>query len=106
MQNSNHDYVSFRDVCRAEWIPRRPGATNRLSLPTLWRWANRGLLGVRLRYVKIGRSPYTTREWLLQFFAAVADAQRGEVVAPTVRTPARRERDIDAATAKLAGAGM
>ncbi len=39
----------------------------RLSPPTLWRWASNGRNGVRLSTIKIGRTVYTTREEFSRF---------------------------------------
>jgi hypothetical protein len=39
------------------------------------RWAAQGIRGIRLRTVTVGRTRYTTRRWLLEFFVVV-DAAR------------------------------
>jgi len=48
----------------------------------------------------------TMETWLAQFFAAVDAARRGEAPAPSMRTPARREREIESAGRRLAEAGI
>lgn len=42
---------------------------------TVLRWATPGVAGVRLRTVTVGRCRMTTREWLVQFWAAVDSAR-------------------------------
>lgn len=45
----------------ARLLPSRPSPT------TMWRWCTRGIRGVRLRSVKIGRSRMTSEEALQEF---------------------------------------
>ena len=40
---------------------------------TLWRWCRKGLRGVFLEYVRVGRKICTTREALLRFFSGLAE---------------------------------
>jgi hypothetical protein len=94
--------IRFSDVPNLKWLPRRRGS-GKLSLATLWRWSARGVKGIRLRCVAVGGSKCTTEPWLREFFQAVADADR---TAPTMRTPARRQREIEAAEKRLAAAGV
>jgi hypothetical protein len=58
--------------------------------------------GVVLQTVRVGGTPCTTESDLRQFFAEVAAAKRGEKQAQTIRTPARRAREIEAARQRLA----
>jgi hypothetical protein len=48
----------------------------------LHRWAQRGIAGVRLRTVTAGRRRYTTRRWLLIWFADVDASTRGTGACP------------------------
>jgi Protein of unknown function (DUF1580) len=50
------------------------------------RWASKGLVGVRLDTVTVGRRRLTTRRWLIEFFAAVDEARRNRP-APPSRAP-------------------
>jgi len=43
----------------------------RPSYSTLWRWATKGINGVRLETVKIGGTSFTSREALQRFVAAL-----------------------------------
>lgn len=45
----------------------------KVAVSTLWRWCTKGLRGVRLQYVRVGRKICTTREFLLQFFSELAE---------------------------------
>lgn len=49
------------------------------SIPTLWRWCRKGIQGVRLEYVRVGRTIATSREAVLRFFNALALADRSLV---------------------------
>ncbi|MCB9882223.1 MAG: DUF1580 domain-containing protein [Planctomycetes bacterium] len=49
---------------------------NRPHRSALHRWASKGVAGVRLQTVCVGRCRYTTRRWLIEFFAAVDLARR------------------------------
>ncbi|MBI1380789.1 MAG: DUF1580 domain-containing protein [Planctomycetaceae bacterium] len=57
------DLVPLDDVCRL--LPTR---THR---STVFRWAQKGRRGVRLRVVAVGGTKCTTEAWLMAFFAAV-----------------------------------
>jgi hypothetical protein len=61
--------------------------------------------GVALRTIRVGNQPVTTRAWLEDFFESLAAVQRGEHT-PMVRTPARRERDLEQAKSRLMEAGI
>lgn len=50
---------------------RRPDSS------TIWRWMTRGIGGVRLRSVAVGRSLMTTERWLNEFFAALGQLRQG-----------------------------
>lgn len=80
-----------------------PGRPHRNSV---WRWCQRGVRGVRLEYLIIGNTPYTSRE-ALQRFADRLTAQREGQTAPSDHQssrPARtrRQRSAAAAAAKKA----
>lgn len=46
----------------------------RHAIPTLWRWCRRGVRGVRLEYVRMGRNIATSQAALNRFFNALAAA--------------------------------
>ena len=75
---------------------------------TLWRWMQKGVRGVRLEHVKIGRRIVTTRPALEVFFRELADAPMpSPSPSPSRgRTHKQRERDISAARATLADHGF
>ena len=45
----------------------------RPAICTLWRWCRKGLRGVFLEYVRVGRRICTTQEALLRFFTKLAE---------------------------------
>jgi hypothetical protein len=90
------DYIAFAQAC-AELPRGRRG--RKKSISTLYRWCESGRRGVRLRYVMIGGSRYTTIAWLNEFFEAVTAAVAGgprDAPAPS-RSAARRRRDSEKA---------
>lgn len=58
----------------AKCLPKVDG--KKVSVCTLWRWCRKGLRGVFLQYVRVGRRVCTTKPALLRFFTAVADLDR------------------------------
>lgn len=89
--------ISFRDAPRV--IPGRP------ALSQVYRWAMRGLRGVRLEWMQVGGRRYTSREALSRFYAATTTAAGGESADryPPSKT---RKMEIVAAERELASAGF
>ena len=56
----------------AKLLPGRP------SVVSLWRWRLRGISGVRLRFVTVGRKPLTTRKWLREFIIKSSEARQAK----------------------------
>ena len=84
----------------------------RVHASTIYRWCRRGLHGVRLEYVRIGRRMATSAEALNRFFNALAradgEAPRHSQPRPKDRPPsqASRARAIAQAEARLDEAGL
>jgi hypothetical protein len=72
---------------------------------TTWRWALKGVRGVVLETYALGAKRFTTVEALERFTQRCTVAARG-TSAPSPRTPAQRERDIDRAEQELARLGV
>jgi hypothetical protein len=53
-------------------IPRRRG--RRPSVPTLWRWCRKGIRGISLEYIRVGRNIVTSKEALSRFFQGLAQS--------------------------------
>lgn len=69
---------------------------------TLYRWAQRGLKGVKLQTAFAGGHRRTTEAWIREFFAAVTEAADGVRIAPPDSTSRdaeklRVDRELDAA---------
>jgi len=80
---------------------------------TLWRWARRGVQGVRLETRRIGGRFVTSAEALERFTKTLAEIPLGarpstSTPPPTThkRTPAQRAKDISKAERELAAAGI
>jgi len=54
----------------AKCLPKVNG--KKPAVCTLWRWCRKGLRGIFLEYVRVGRKICTTREALLRFFTDLA----------------------------------
>ena len=57
-----------------------------LHRSTIYRWAQKGRRGVRLRVVSVGSKRCTTESWLMEFFDAVEKAR------PNGSNPPKRRR--------------
>ncbi len=92
----------------AAQLPRLSG--RRLHCSTLWRWATRGIRGIRLEYIKMGGRLVTSVEAVARFSAKLAelDRQQPEDKPPVQvrqkakrRTPTQRDRDVARARKEL-----
>lgn len=105
----NETIVSLTEATKT--LPRVNG--KRPAISTLWRWCRKGLRGVRLEYIRVGRNIATSREALSRFFAALADADTPPAQSPHPVTrperaaaPAARQRALDEADRILEEAGI
>lgn len=51
----------------------------RVNVATIFRWTNEGCQGVRLKFVKLGSTRCTTREWIAEFVSRLS-GNRGEEI--------------------------
>ncbi len=65
MSNPLSQYIPLLEL--AKQLPQRP------HLATLYRWATRGIRGVKLKTYKVGRVRCTTREDAERFFVDAAN---------------------------------
>ncbi len=96
---ANDSLILIRDVPRL--LPPRPNG-KRVHISACYRWLSRGVKGVVLESVKIGGSTYTSQEALQRFVEEVSSACDHRGVQP--HTPARRQKEIDDASRRLANA--
>lgn len=82
------DLIPLREVPRI--LPRRNG--KRVHLTTVWRWTTKGVGGIILPVIHIGRTPFTSRRALIAFCdrREVARKRRSEWT-PTGRERARAQ---------------
>jgi hypothetical protein len=73
----------------AKRLPRNNG--RRVHTSTLWRWCRKGCHGVRLHYVRVGRSIRVTETGLNHFFTELTK-QDTSVPASTAMGKSRRKR--------------
>lgn len=107
-----HDEHVMTFTEAAKTLPKINGRTPHCS--TIWRWARRGLGGVHLETRKIGGRFVTSKEALERFTKQLAEMPIATIQTtpappppvPRKRTPAQRQRDIAAAEAALAKAGI
>lgn len=98
-----HELITLKQAA-AELPSGRPG--KRRHVASLYRYTDPGLHGVRLRYVQVGSTRCTTREWLHEFFEALAEARDGKGAPDLPVAPASRRRAIEAADREAAALGM
>jgi len=72
-------------------LPTRPHRS------TIFRWAAKGVEGVRLQSVSVGGTRCTTQQWLLEFFRAVQKARERGVPAPPKSRPVGPSRQAETA---------
>lgn len=93
----------------AALLPRRR-AGKKPNIATLYRWTTVGCRGVKLEYLQIGATRCTSQEALQRFFDALTAQADTTTAAPTAtsydRLPAGRRKQIAAAEARLAKAGI
>ena len=99
--------LSFNEVRKHPLVRRGGGKTPDLS--AVYRWAIRGVRGVRLEFLDrpaAAGGRVTTRGALLRFFARLTAESKGEPVRQAGRSPRRRRRDLQAAAKRLERAGI
>jgi hypothetical protein len=91
------ELISLSDAI--ELIPGKP------HLSQVYRWARRGLRGVKLEWVRCGGRRYTSREAITRFITALTIADGGDapIATPTVRRPAPCDQALAAGKARTAG---
>ncbi len=70
-----------------------------VAAPTTWRWAQRGVKGVKLETINVGGRRFTSCEAFIRFVEATTAAANGEPAAPrseTNRQSAARATRTDA----------
>lgn len=103
---STTDKITLTDA--RNLVPGRP------DVATLWRWAMKGVGGVKLETERWGRRLFTTEQWLNEFqttlreraCCAPAAASSQSPRQPRPRTSTRREQQIAAAEKRLESAGF
>jgi len=93
-------FISLNEARRLRWL-KIDG--NAIDLSTLHRWASRRGVrgGIRLRTMFLGGRRVTTEKWVREFVERLSD-EGSEESAPEVRSPSRRERQIQNAEAETA----
>lgn len=85
----------------AGWLERRFG--RRPNAASIWRWATKGIKGVRLATISLGRFRYTTENALERFIAESSRAEpahAGKPVAATSAELAFTKREVAAAAGR------
>jgi hypothetical protein len=72
-------------------LPPRSGG-KRVHVATPFRWASRGVRGIRLEVVRLGGRTYTSEEALLRFFQRISTTTAAKSIeTAAVATPLRNE---------------
>lgn len=104
---TTEEILSLAEATRA--LPKIDGKRPHIS--TLWRWARKGLCGVQLEYVRLGRRICTSREALSRFAQHLAEAdgepaEHRAISKSRPRTEAQRREAVARAEAELEAAGI
>lgn len=86
----------------ASWLERRFG--RRPNVATLWRWATRGIRGIRLSTIAMGRFRFTTERALERFITDVSAVERQFCPADQLPLEAGRDGAGDFNKAEMAAA--
>jgi hypothetical protein len=87
----------------AKHLPRRRGGRP-VHVSCVYRWTTSGCKGIILESIQIGGTRCTSRQALARFFGRLTSGTT--TASPTIRTPARRERDLKNAMKELEAAGV
>jgi hypothetical protein len=101
IDSTTETLISFSDAAKTV-IPRRRGRRTHLS--TLHRWATSGIRGIVLETLVCGGCRVTSREALQRFFERLSGPRQPET-SRGYRTPAKRQRDSEAAERELIETG-
>ena len=100
MSENASEFIRLSNVPKIKWLERLVGG--RLGLSTVYRWAQRGIRGRRLRTIALGgKGMATTEEWLRTFFAELGNAPDD-----ACQTATERQRQINEAERELEAAGI
>ena len=69
---TSEQLIPIRDVPKL--LPKRPNG-RRIHISAVYRWMQRGVRGVRLEWIKIGGTTYTSHEALQRFSERLSEAQ-------------------------------
>lgn len=96
--------MTFSEAART--LPRIDG--KRVHASTIWRWAQRGIRGIRLETRRVGGRFFTSREALERFTRALAELPPpGRQRAATMKDPKEaRDRAIARAEARCKESGL
>lgn len=76
----------------AKCLPKIDG--KKVSVCTLWRWCRKGLRGVFLQYVRVGRRVCTSRQSLTRFFSTLAELDQQSSLDTRLQTRVLHRRRI------------
>ena len=91
--------LSLRDAAKS--LPGRNG--RKIHISTLYRWANRGVKGIRLETVRVGGTLCTSQEALQRFCDGLSGS---DIPVPKPRESLARRRAIERAEQQLREAGI
>lgn len=95
------ELVTFREAARR--LPPRRGGRH-AHVATFYRWALRGIRGIKLEIIQIAGSRCTSMEALQRFFDRLDRVSDAQQMPP--RTSATRQRQIESAERELNESGI
>lgn len=97
--------ITLAQAAKLAWLPRLRGRLGRLHASTLWRWALKGIGGIKLETLKVGGTLCTSEAALQRFFDRLANGNTVAEVPPVNPIAANQddvERQLDELGVRLA----
>ena len=86
----NENILSLTEATKV--LPKING--RRPAVSTLWRWCYRGLRGVQLEYLRVGRKVVTSSEALQRFFSNLVETDKKIEIKSSTKINRLRKRGI------------
>ena len=91
LRDPNHPFAKL-----ARELSRELEREKELAPSTLWRWATKGLRGIKLEYLRVGGTMVSSREALNRFFVKLSAQDRKDASTAPQGESSEVEQELDA----------